>query len=104
MLLCHEDQSNCASVFHHGSSPRVICFIAANTMSGQATGPYARYAAPPAANEGYAQGGGNAYGGGAPGYGATPGYGGGQSYGGGAPGGYGQQQYVDPNFQVRSLP
>lgn len=64
------------------------------------TGPYARYAAPPAANEGYAQGAGG-YGGGAPGYGAggaAPGYGGQGGYAP-PPGAYGQQQYVDPAYQ-----
>ena len=64
------------------------------------TGPYARYAAPPAANEGYAQGAGG-YGGGGPGYGAggaAPGYGGQGGYAP-PPGAYGQQQYVDPAYQ-----
>jgi hypothetical protein len=68
------------------------------------TGPYARYAAPPAANEGYAQGAGG-YGGGAPGYGAggaAPGYGGQGGYAP-PPGAYGQQQYVDPAYQQVSF-
>jgi len=69
-------------------------------MSTGSTGPYARYAAPPAANEGYAQGaGGYNAGQPAPGYGgAAPGYGGQGGYAA-PPGGYGQQQYVDPSFQ-----
>ena len=69
-------------------------------MSTGSTGPYARYAAPPAANEGYAQGA-SGYNAGqpAPGYGgAAPGYGGQGGYAA-PPGSYGQQQYVDPTFQ-----